>query len=114
MRKSTLSGSSLVVNRFFTTLLQHKTILLSFLVIVYTSGYGQIRTPADKIDPAFKFVMAQQNPGARQITQHFSPAFKITPALVVAPGQPAAERFDCIIYTSDVITLRNNGIVVKK
>ena len=112
MRKCTLSGSSLVVNRYFTTLFQHKTILLSFLVIVYTTGYGQIRTPADKIDPAFKFVMAQQNPGARQVPQNFSPAFKTTPNLVVAPGQPAAERFDCIIYTSDVTTLRSNGIVV--
>jgi hypothetical protein len=44
------------------------------------------------------------------VTQRFSPAFKTTPTLVVAPGQPAAERFDCIVYTSDITTLRNNMI----
>lgn len=108
MRKFTLHGPSLI------PFIQHKTITLSFLfVLLYASGYAQIRTPANKIDPAFKFIMAQPKPGDRQATQHFSPAFKTTPTKVaVASGKPAEDRYDCIVYTTDAATLRNSGIVV--
>jgi minor extracellular serine protease Vpr len=91
-----------------------KSILLCFpAVIIYVMGYAQIRTPEDKIDPAFKFGMARSNANARQAPKNFSPMFKVTPVKVlVKPGQPAEERYECIIYTSDVTALRNNGVIV--
>ncbi|THU38368.1 T9SS type A sorting domain-containing protein [Niastella caeni] len=88
-----------------------KTILLSlFAVLLYASGSAQVRTPEDKIDPAFRFAMAQPKPGERQVPH---PDLKITPTKVLAAaGQPAEERYDCIVYTTDVATLRNNGVLV--
>ncbi|WP_207512976.1 S8 family peptidase [Longitalea luteola] len=113
MRKSTQKGYPLVVHIPVTTLFQNKSILLSFLsVLLYLAGYAQGRSPEQKIDPAFKFVLAHQ-PGARQVTGTYSPAFKTTPTQVrSATGQPAGERYDCIVYTSDANALRNSGILV--
>lgn len=82
--------------------------MLSFFI--YFDGYAQ---PENKIDPAFRFIMAPPAAGARQEPRSFSPAFKLTPNNVtVAAGKPAEERYSCIIYTKDVATLRNNGVLV--
>ncbi|MBO9202053.1 MULTISPECIES: S8 family peptidase [Niastella] len=112
MRKSTPKGYPLVVYAPVATFFQNKSILLTFLsVLLYVSGYTQNRSPEDKIDPAFKFVLTQLN--ARQEAGTYSPAFKTTPTQVqVAPGQPGGERYDCIVYTTDANSLRNSGVLV--
>src|SRR5687768_2175617 len=114
MRKFTPRNFFLVVNASVTTCFQHKIIFIAFLSILVTaSGYAQTRSPEDKIDPAFRFVMAQSTPGGRQVPLQFSPAFKTTPTPVItAAGQPVEERYDCIVYTSDVAALRSAGVVV--
>ena len=85
--------------------------MLSFLI--YASGYAQNKAPEDKIDPAFRFILEPPAPGARQEPKTFSPAYKLTPTKVmVTAGRPAEDRYDCIIYTKDVATLRNKGVVV--
>lgn len=88
-----------------------RPVLLSlFSFLIYSVGYAQSE---NKIDPAFRFIMAPPAAGARQEPRSFSPAFKLTPNNVtVAAGQPAEERYSCIIYTKDVATLRNNGVLV--
>ena len=113
MRKFTHRVSLPVVNFFCTTVPPKKTVLLSFIAtLIYAFGYAQIRTPEDKIDPAFKFVMAQSTPNARQMPPNLSSAFKAASTKVlVAPGQPE-ERYDCIIYTTDVTALQKNGVLV--
>lgn len=113
MRKSTQRSYPLVVHLRVPAVFQNKSILLSFLsVLLYVAGYAQGRSPEDKIDPAFKFVLTQQ-PGARQAPRSYSPAFKTTPTQVrMAPGQPAGDRYDCIIYTTDATALRNSGVLV--
>ncbi|WP_205511234.1 S8 family peptidase [Longitalea arenae] len=113
MRKSTQKGHALLVHFPVSTFFPNRSILFTFLsVLLYLTGYSQNRSPEDKIDPAFKFVLTHL-PAARQVTGSYSPAFKTTPTQVrVAPGQPAGERYDCIIYTSDVNALRNNGVLV--
>jgi subtilisin family serine protease len=81
-------------------------------ILFCTSVTAQVRLPEDKIDPAFQFVMSQP-PNARQIPQSFSPVFKTVPMKVsVSPGLPAEDRYDCIVYTSDVAALRNRGVLV--
>jgi len=88
-------------------------LLLLFTFLIYASGYTQNTTPADKIDPVFRFVFEPPAPGARQEPKGFSPAFKTTPTqVVVTPGRPAEERYDCIIYTKDVAAVRNSGVLV--
>ncbi|MCS3797411.1 S8 family peptidase [Niastella sp. OAS944] len=85
--------------------------MLSFLI--YASGYAQNKAPEDKIDPAFRFTFAPTAPGARQEPKTFSPAYKLTPTkVVVTAGRPAEDRYDCIIYTKDVATLKSKGVVI--
>ncbi|OQP56885.1 hypothetical protein A3860_09895 [Niastella vici] len=115
MRRSTPRDHLLVVYRFVTTHTPHKTIFISFFALLfYASGYAQTRrSPEDKIDPAFRFVMAKGTPGARQAALGFSPAYKTTPTLVIpAAGQPIEERYDCIVYTSNATAVRNTGALV--
>lgn len=84
-----------------------------FTILISASGYSQNTEPKDKIDPVFRFVFAQPAPGARQEPRSFSPAFATTPAkVVVAAGQPAEDRYSCIIYTKDAAALRNTGVLV--
>jgi minor extracellular serine protease Vpr len=89
------------------------TLISVFIFLISAAGYSQNTEPKDKIDPAFRFVFEQPAPGARQEPKSFSPAFKTTPSkVVVNAGQPAEDRYSCIIYTKDVATLKKNGVLV--
>ena len=113
MRKFTPRDFTGVVNRCVTTFFQ-KSVFIAFLsILLYASGHAQNGAPADKIDPAFRFVMAQSKPGVRQAPLQFSPAFKTTPTqLRTVTGQPVEERYDCIVYTSDAAAIRSSGVIV--
>lgn len=105
MRNSTPLGATRAIAR--------TVLLFLFTFLIYVFGYTQNATPADKIDPVFRFVFEPPAPGARQEPKDFSPAFKTTPTRVTAAaGQPTEERYDCIIYTKDVAALRASGVLV--
>jgi subtilisin family serine protease len=88
-------------------------LIFVFTFLNYSAGYSQNTEPKDKIDPAFRFVFEQPAPGARQEPKNFSPAFAITPTkVVVNAGQPAEDRYSCIVYTKDLAALSNNGVLV--
>lgn len=88
-------------------------LIFALTFLNYAAGYSQNTEPKDKIDPAFRFVFEQPAPGARQETKSFSPAFAITPTkVVVTAGQPAEDRYSCIVYTKDLAALSNNGVLV--
>jgi minor extracellular serine protease Vpr len=113
MRKFTPRYFTGVVNRCVTTFFQKSVFIAFFSILLYASGHAQNGAPADKIDPAFRFVMAQSKPGVRQTPLHFSPAFKTTPTqLRTVTGQPVEERYDCIVYTSDAAAIRSSGVIV--
>jgi minor extracellular serine protease Vpr len=114
MRKFTPEGLPLPMLLRVTTFFQNKTCLIAFLfTLVYASGYAQTRAPEDKIDPAFQFVLSQAKASGRQAPLHFSTAYKTTPTRVTAAaGRPVEERYDCIVYTSDVAALRQSGVLV--
>jgi minor extracellular serine protease Vpr len=114
MRKFSPPGALTAVPRRSSLYFSKKTILISVVaLLMYAAGYAQNRTPEEKIDPAFRFVLAQPKGSERQIPKTFSPAFKITPTKVVAAaGQAVEERYDCIVYTTDVATVKSTGVLV--
>lgn len=99
-------------NSLYNLALLIKAFLLVAFLIAQLSPFAQTLKFEDKIDPAFKYAIAQKNARIEPGTEAINSSYKIEPVQVILKNGQMDKRYQCIVYTSNAKALEDSGIII--
>jgi hypothetical protein len=100
-------------NNFLYATVRTGFLLAMIFFISYVPGFAQTIKMENKIDPAFRSILAQKKQGDTSVVKICPSPVNVAPTEGFVPGKKLPEkRYDCIVYTKNAKALRDSGIII--
>lgn len=81
-------------------------------LILQLTAFCQTIKPEEKIDPAFKYLIAESKARTASTGISFYPHYKIEPVAGVLKNGQIDKRYQCIVYTNNAKALQDSGVII--